>query len=269
MKKVYHILTDAEVSQNLQVLSEQLHELVKNAEKVRSEPFEKFKDELSRKLIWLRPSVGGISAISCCENTPQRGSTNISIRSLEKILEKQLLPPGRNTPEKHLQSWLIKSALKSGGRLKVLDDILGGQYWFVSDEIAIKAASIKVVADLLLVRVDAEGLASLVSAELKSDRAMQTFKQVVCFRAALENPGLQKDWKEFAEVMTGKRFQWHPSHETRGVVIWPAVGGNQKNALANEKRKDYARVDVIGYRAVPGEINNCTLQFEKLTGNGG
>jgi len=60
------------------------------------------------KLIWLRPSVGGISAISCCENTPQRGSTNISIRSLEKILEKQLLPPGRNTPEKHLQSWLIK-----------------------------------------------------------------------------------------------------------------------------------------------------------------
>jgi len=83
------------------------------------------------------------------------------------------------------------------------------------------------------------------------------FKQVVCFRAALENPGLQKDWKEFAEVMTGKRFQWHPSHETCGVVIWPAVGGNQKNALANEKRKDYARVDVIGYRAVPGEINNC------------
>ena len=151
----------------------------------------------------------------------------------------------------------------------MLDDILGGQYWFVSDEIAIKAASIKVVADLLLVRVDAEGLASLVGAELKSDRAMQTFKQVVCFRAALENPGLQKDWKEFAEVMTGKRFQWHPSHETRGVVIWPAVGGNQKNALANEKRKDYARVDVIGYRAVPGEINNYTLKVEKLTENGG
>jgi methenyltetrahydromethanopterin cyclohydrolase len=157
---------------------------------------------------------------------------------------------------------LIQGALKSGGRLELLDDILGGKYWFVSDEIALNTASEKVVADLLLVRVDA-GMACLVNAELKTGRLMETFKQVICFRKALEHPDLQKDWKTFAEVMTGQKFRWHPSQETRGVVIWPAIGENPMKALANEKRKDYARVDVIGYRDVP-EINNYTLEFEKL-----
>ena len=158
MTQVSRILTDvpktmddleSEISQNLQVLSKQLQKLVKNAEMVRSEPFQGFKDELSRKLLWLRPSVGGISAISCCAETPQRGFTKISISNLGKNMEKQLSPPGRKTPEKKLQSWLIQRALKSGGRLKLLDDVLGGQYWFVSDEIALTTASKrKVVADL-------------------------------------------------------------------------------------------------------------------------
>jgi hypothetical protein len=254
MTQVDHSLTDLP-------LSEQLQRLVKNAEKIQSEPFQVFKEELSRKLLWLRPSVNGISAISCCEKTPQRGFTKISIRNLREKMEKQLSPPLRKTPEKQLQSWLIQRALKSGGRLELLDDILGGQYWFVSDEIALKTASEKVVADLLLVRIDSDGLASLVNAELKSERVMKTFKQVICFRKALEDPGLQKGWKTFAEVMTGKNFQWHPSKETHGVVIWPAVK-DSTNARANTKRKDYARVDVIGYRCDP-EIKEYIFVHEK------
>jgi hypothetical protein len=255
MTQVDHTLTDLP-------LSEQLQKLVKNAEKIRSKPFQVFKEELSRKLLWLRPSVNGISAISCCDKTPQLGFTKISISKLGKIMEKQLSQPGKKTPEKQLQSWLIQRALKSDGRLKMLDDVLGGQYWFVSDEIALKTASEKVVADLLLVRIDSDGLASLVNAELKSNRVMETFRQVISFRRALELPDLQKDWKTFAEVMTGEKFRWHPSQETRGVVIWPAVGKNPINALANEKRKDYARVDVIGYRCDP-EIKEYTLDFER------
>lgn len=130
----------------------------------------------------------------------------------------------------------------------MLDKELGGQYWFVSDEIALKTASEKVVADLLLVRVDSDGLASLVNAELKSNRVMETFRQVILFRKALENPDLQEGWKTFAEVMTRQNFQWHPSKQTDGIVIWPAVGDKSMNALANEKRKGYERVDVIGYK---------------------
>ena len=245
-------------------LPEQLQKLVKNAQKIRSPQFQEFKDELSCKLLWLRPSVNGISAISCCEKTPQRGFTKISIRNLREKMEKQLFPPGRNTPEKQLQSWLIQSALKSGGRLKVLDDVLGGRFWLISDEIALKTDSEKMVADLLLVRVDAEGLASLVNAELKSERSMETFKQVISFREALEHPHLRHGWKTFAEVMTEETFRWHPSQDTRGVVIWPAIGRNSRNALANKKRKGYMRVDVIGYQFDP-EINEYTLEIEKLS----
>jgi hypothetical protein len=244
-------------------LSEQLQKLVKNAEMVRSESFQAFKDELSRKLLWLRPSVNGISAISCCETTPQLGFSDISSLDLGKIIEKHLSSPKRATPEKQLQSWLIQQALKSGGRLRLLDDVLGGQYWFVSDEIALQTGSKKVVADLLLVRVDAEGLASFVNAELKSERSMETFRQVISFRAALEDPSLQNGWKTFANVMTGKSFQWHPSQETHGVVIWPAVGKDPRRARANAKRKDYARVDLIGYRCDPA-TNEYTVEIEKL-----
>jgi hypothetical protein len=248
-----HALTDVS-------LREQLQRLVKNAELIRSEPFQVFKDELSCKQLWLRPSVNGISAISCCEVTPQRGFSGISIFNLGKKMEKGLLPPKRRTPEKQLQSWLILQALKSDGRLELLDDILGGQYWFVSDEIALNSGSGKVVADLLLVRIDSDGLASLVNAELKSERSMETFRQVICFRTALEDPELQEGWKAFAEIMTGRNFQWHPSKQTHGVVIWPAVGGNSINALANEKRKDYARVEVVAYR----KISDYTFEPETL-----
>jgi hypothetical protein len=252
MTQVDHTLTDLP-------LSEQLQKLVKNAEMIRSDPFQAFKKELSHELLWLRPSVNGISAISCCEDTPQLGFSNISFCDLKEIMEKHLSPPKRETPEKRLQSWLIQHALKSNGRLELLDKILGGECWFVSDEIALKTASDKVVADMLLVCVNS-GLASLVNVELKSNRVMETFRQVICFRAALENPGLQDGWKRFAEVMTGQMFQWHPSQETRGVVIWPTVGKNSMHALANEKRKDFARVEVVGYR----ENNHYTLEPETL-----
>jgi hypothetical protein len=241
-------------------LSEQLQKLVRNAETVRSEQFQIFKDELSLKLMWLRPSVYQISAISCCEETPQLGFPDISTCKLAKIMEKRLSPPKRKTPEKRLQSWLIQQALKSGGRLEPLEDILGGQYWFVSDEIALNTASEKMVADMLLVRVDSDGLASLVNAELKSKRLMKTFSQVICFRKALEDPGLREGWKTFAEVMTGQKFQWDPSQETRGLVIWPAVGKNPTEARANERRKDCPRVDVIGYQEIP----NYTLACEEI-----
>jgi hypothetical protein len=251
MTQVDHTLADPP-------LPEQLQKLVKNAEMIQSEKFQAFKDELSLKLLWLRPSVNGISAISCCKDTPQRGFPKISVHNLRKKMKTSLDPPKRRTPEKRLQSWLIQRALKSGGRLELLDDILGGNFWFVSDEIALTTASEKVVADLLLVRV-ANGLASLVNVELKSKRSMETFRQVICFRKALEAPGLQEGWKAFAEVMTGRKFLWHPSQETRGVVIWPAVGIDSKNAPANEKRKSFARVEVVGYR----ENDNYSLELER------
>ena len=185
-------------------------------------------------------------------DTPQLGFSNILSHKLEAILEKQLKPPERETPEKQLQSWLIHRALESGGRLTALGEALGnGEYWFVLDEIALRTASNqKLVADMLTVRVH-QDKASLVNVELKSSRQMETFQQVVSFRAVLEHPNLQPVWKRFAEVMIGAEFQWDPSPLTNGLVIWPARKHSAKKALADEKRKVYERVDVVGYRETP------------------
>jgi hypothetical protein len=241
-----------EVSQSLPILLEQVEKLVANAEKVRSEPYAGFRDKLSRQLLCLRPSVRGISAVSCCRDTPQLGFSDISGRKLETILEKQLKPPERETPEKQLQSWLIHGALQSSGKLKALGEALGnGEYWFVSDEIALRTASNqKLVADMLTVRVH-QRKACLVNIELKSGRQMETFRQVVSFRAVLEHPSLQPVWKRFAEVMIGAEFQWDPSPLTNGLVIWPARKDGSKKAFADEKRKVYERVEVLGYREEP------------------
>lgn len=246
-------------------LSEQLQKLIKNAEVIRSAPIQVFAGDLSNKLLWLRPSVNGVSAISCAKDTPQIGVSKVSSRNLPKVVEQHLSSPKRATPEKQLQSWLIQQALQSCGRLKPLDDLLGGHYWFISDEIALRTASRKLVADLLLVRVDDDGFASLVNAELKSERSMQTFRQVISFRAALDDSTLLRGWKTFADVMTGKSFQWHPSRETQGIVIWPAVGKDKdpKKARANGKRKEYERVDLIGYRFDPA-TSEYTLEIERL-----
>jgi hypothetical protein len=87
---------------------------------------------------------------------------------------------------------------------------------------------------------------------------MKTFMQVICFRTVLENPELREGWKEFAEIMIGRKLEWHTSQETRGIVIWPAAGINPTNAPANKKRKEYERVDVIGYQ----EGDDYTLESE-------
>jgi len=252
---------DSDISQSLQILKDQLSELVNYALESRTERYQRLNDQLSRKELWLRPAVGGISAISCHGKTPQLG-VRLSTRDPERqIKEKRLSRPARPTPEKELQSWLIRNARKSGGRLTLLGDFLGGQYWFVSDEIAVKTKSRKIVADLLLVKIDAEGQACLVNAELKSGRVMETFKQVIRFRAVLEHPDLQSIWRRFAEIMTGETFKWQQSLETRGIVVWPALSSSSVSALANRKRQEYERVDLIGYR----EIHEYSLDCEKLT----
>jgi hypothetical protein len=104
---------------------------------------------------------------------------------------------------------------------------------------------------MLTVRVDDQGNARLVNVELKSSRQMETFRQVLSFRAVLEHPSLQPAWKRFAQVMTGEEFQWHQSPRTHGLVIWPARRDSAKRALADKKRKEYERVDVIGYQQTP------------------
>ncbi len=220
---------------------------------IQAEPFHPFKDRLSRDMLRLRPSARGFSLVSYNPKTPQLGASGLGSvhdleRELDKLLKNPLHGPHRDTPEKELQSWLIHEAAKHDGRMTPLNNVLGGEYWFVSDEIALQiSASKKVVADLLLVKVDAENVAHLVNVELKSKRAMETFNQVILFRPVLEHAELQEMWKQFAEIMTRKKFQWQGVQQTHGIVVWPR-SKNLELARANDKAKTFERVDVVGYQ---------------------
>jgi hypothetical protein len=250
-----------DISQYVKVLSYQLRQLLKSAEMIQAEPFHPFKDRLSRDMLRLRSSAGGFSLVSYNPRTPQRGvsglrSVHALERALDNLLKNQLQRPGRETPEKELQSWLIREAAKHDGKVMPLNDVLGGDYWFVSDEIAL-SASRKAVADLLLVKVDAENVAQLVNVELKTERAMETFEQVILFRHVLEHAELQEMWKQFAEIMTRKKFKWQGGQQTWGIVVWPR-SKNPELARANDKAKIFERVDVIGYHP------NYTFERESI-----
>ena len=229
-------------------MATELDKLIKQATLIKQLE-NKYKDKLENDLR-LRPSVGSFSLVSCADKTSQGGwSKIVSEGGLNRAFEKTIPKPGRNVPEKKLQSWLIREARKEAGKIKSISDILGDQFWFVSDEIAISdpATKKKFVADMLLVRVDSKNLAQLVNVELKYQRSMDTFKQVIKFREVLENSKLRPAWQQFAEIMTGRTFQWPPSQEkTNGLVIWP-MADSPSRALANKKRAEYERIRVLGF----------------------
>ena len=246
------------IAENVKLISVNLEQLVENAELARSlqnevfevgPPIQLFKDELSRKLQRLRPSIGRISLVSFHPAFPQMGpyeyrSTISDATRLRRALITTVSEPGREVPEKRLQSWFIREAAANGQMLKPLNDILGGEYWFVSDELAIEVnKSNKVVADLLLVKVE-NGRAQLVNVELKSARARtKVFDQVLEFRDAIEHEDLVEFWRTFAEAMTGREFSWDKSLKTRGIVVWPASKRPKKAEIIE-------RIDEVWYTPI-------------------
>jgi hypothetical protein len=198
----------------------------------------------------LRPSAGGFSLVSCGEATPQLGFSGLHGEAdLLRRLPQELRPPRRLTPEKDLQSALIREAARNGGRLPSLSRVFGDEWFFVTDEIALRDGLRKFVADMLFVRVDREGLAWLENGELKSLRSMKVFEQTLDFRSAILNPVLRDGWRELSEVMTGRTFKWAPSAETKGVVIWPR--GSAGSTAAAGFRSRFGGINVAGYEKDP------------------
>jgi hypothetical protein len=204
----------------------------------------------------LRPSVGSFSLVSCSQETPQIGRANLRhADDLKRELEdlragrQTLKAPGRQTPEKCVQSWLISTALATGEISAISTSLQDdSRYWFVSDEIALRGQSDKFVADMLLVKETTQGCAHLVNVELKYERSMQTFAQVIKFRDVLESVDLVCAWRQFAETMTGKRFSWCESSLSSGLVVWPRLRfGNGTPTVTLEKMRVYERIDTLGY----------------------
>jgi hypothetical protein len=94
--------------------------------------------------------------VSYSDGQPQLGFSDIrSASRLATKLQEPIPDPRRPTPEKKIQSWLIRSAIPTRGELVPLSQLLGGKFWFISDEPAINIATkdgsrIKIVSYLLL-----------------------------------------------------------------------------------------------------------------------
>ena len=235
-----------------EAVSSQVASLVKTASVITQDKgILELTEQLRSQQRRIRPSVKGFSLVSYSETTPQLGFSDIrSASRLAAKLQEPIPAPRRVTPEKKLQSWLIRSAISTGGEIAPLSSLFGSRFWFSSDEIAISVVTIdgsrrmKIIGDLLLVREDDQGRAQFVNVELKSKRTTDTFTQVLNFRRLIEHPKLQKDWRQFAQTMTGKVFNWEESSNTHGLVIWPLASGQSRFAKRGTR---YERIDLIGY----------------------
>jgi hypothetical protein len=246
-------------------LQDQLKLLVTKAEDTKSQAvgavIEEFRDVFDSLQLRLRPSVGSMSLVSYADRTPQRGFENIrnadhlrrtldALRSRTKAIE----PPGRSTPEKHLQSWLIGEAMRNGRQVVAVARPLGDRhkYHFVSDELAFKQGVEKFVADLLLIREDASGESEFVATELKYKRDPWTHSQVRKFKEILENESLLPLWRGFAENMLGAKLRWKKSNRCCGLVIWPFSSrpAHATRALVASCRDDES-IETLGYVGPP------------------
>ncbi len=253
----------------MSLLNSQLEQLIENARRIKTPEFvkaiEDHRDLFKRYSLRLRPSVNSISLVSYSSSTPQLGFSGITnatvLRNKLKALQQDeisLEPPGRKTPEKALQSWLISQAIANGQKLASIDAVLndGHSYRFVTDEISLRvsddthtaANGNRVVADLLLIRTDGQGKSEIVNAELKSNRDMVTYEQIYKFRKFMGADQLRL-WREFVGIILGDdELQWKQASDVRGIVVWPAPLGSAakrtKELLSEHKAND---IDTICY----------------------
>jgi hypothetical protein len=247
-------------------LNTQLERLLQNAKSLESdeitEVVNKYRDLFNQYGFRLRPSVGSISLVSCSSYTPQLGFSNInSARALQEKLEAlrgrraKLEAPGRDTPEKALQSWLIWEAMQNEGRVASIERAVDDRhsYWFVSDEIALTDPETdkRLVADLLMVREDSHSEVEFVNVELKSQRTTGTHIQAKNFSRFIQKPERVALWRGFAETMLPrKKCRWKEPGECRGLVIWPRGSdpANPRERTVNLVNQYKAQgIDTISY----------------------
>jgi len=252
----------------MSMLTTQLEKLLTNARRIRSDEFQvvvqEYRALFDRYVFRLRPSVGSISLVSCASWTPQLGFSNMNsgseLRATLSALKEgsvNLKAPDRPTPEKSVQSWLIAQSMANGSRVEAIERAIsdGHSYWFVSDEIALTASegtegskSVRVVADLLMIRTDENGDSELVNVELKSQRTTQTHDQTRTFWQFMGANEVTL-WREFADVMLGgPKRNWKTASMSRGIVVWPASTNPSKTtAQAIARYKSEENIDTICY----------------------
>jgi len=194
--------------------------------KLAKEYNEKYKDIF--KEAHIRGNQKSLSLISLKKGWAELGYSGLKtdktiLSKLQKITEK---PKNINKPEKELQAWIIKNAIKNNHTLPCGDNIQ-----FITSEMAVTKNKKRVVNDILGFK---DG--SLYVIELKSDRAMgRLIEQVENFKKIIE-----EEKKLFDDLCKLYNHNWDKESIIK-VVVWPYNKNGKKSSieLLNEKIIEY------------------------------
>lgn len=167
----------------------------------------------------LRGNLKSMSLISISRDKPELGFSKITkeeavFQKIEKLKSKDI--PKRSTPEKSLQSYIIKHALLSDYVLP-----FGKNIKFVTSEIAIFKDNKRIVNDVLGFDQDNK----LCIIELKSDRHMTRLKEQV---DAFANIVKDEDHIDFFYSLLELYGHKWDKKSIQKIIVWPSAKGNGK-----------------------------------------
>ncbi len=173
--------------------------------------------------VHFRPSATGAAMVGLTHDRPQRGKSGIRtfkklIANFEDDFKAHCLPveKGRDTPEKALQSFLIRNALSNARRMKALEKALGAnsEVLFITDELSLPDGEDKVVCDLLALR---NGQTPVII-ELKSARHLGRLVQQVKSYANLIDSNRAEFSRLYSEVLGVTVTLRHAAEKW---IVWP------------------------------------------------
>jgi len=152
--------------------------------------------------------------------------------------------PTRGTPEKAIQSLIIRDAITNNGWMKLLTAACPEQprLRFLADELAFRANDGgKTVCDIVAVRLQ-DGIGTPIVIELKAARHLSRLTEQVCKMATLIADNLT-DFRLLAEASWGVPVQLDPKVER--WIVWPSSGAERHGDLdpkINKCRADGVRL---------------------------
>ncbi len=186
----------------------------------------------SGRNVHFRPSTKGFSMVGLLHDKPQLGKSGLRDAKMTAAEFDRLFAehcdgdlPGRSTPEKALQSFLIRDAYAHGRHMHALEVASKGtndavDLLLITDEIPLPFENGKIVCDILALRVD-HGLMTPVLLELKSGRELERLVGQVEQYAALVDTHADLFAKLFAATL-GREVTF--DGPTERWIVWPAAG---------------------------------------------
>lgn len=234
-----------------------LNAMTANAEMAQCDRVERAGD-----LYHLRPTARGITVVSTSQATPQMGFAVDKWKGVDQITWKPLAgEPGRDTPEKQVQAFLVHAALANGRRLPAELAPPDCTMWLLVDELVVQSqdgAGGSRRGDIIAVCEHADGRVWPAFVELKSKReSAELQRQVAAMHVSFfEGPSSQMRLDAlhaFARVVLSQARpgilpKWSVGpHRSVGVMVWPGTNSSRRQVPNRVKDCPEIALRVVGY----------------------